>query len=158
MDIKAKNEATIVKLFRAFGDRDAAAMVECYHPEATFQDPVFGTLSRTDLETMWRMLCERGKDLKITLERHSVNDSTGKAEWVALYTFSATGRPVRNVVTSQFEFKQGLVFTQKDSFDFWKWTRMALGVSGQLLGWTPLVQNSVRRKALESLDRYNPRS
>lgn len=156
MDAKAKNEASIVKFYRAFSARDANGMVECYHPNATFQDPVFGTLSRAELETMWRMLCERGKDLQITLEHHTATDTTGVAEWVALYTFSATGRLVRNVVRSQLEFKDGLIFAQKDDFDFWKWTRMALGVSGQLLGWSPLVQNSVRRKARESLDRYTP--
>lgn len=156
MDATAKNEATIVKLYQAFAARDANGMVECYHPDATFHDPVFGSLSRTELETMWRMLCERGKDLQITLERHTATATSGVAEWVALYTFTATGRLVRNVVKSHLKFKDGLVIEQKDSFDFWKWTRMALGVSGQLLGWSPLVQNSVRRKARESLDRYTP--
>lgn len=151
---EARNEATIVEFYRAFGERSAPGMVACYHADARFTDPVFGLLSQPELEAMWHMLCERGKDLNVTLDHHTATEREGSAKWTAVYTFSATGRVVRNVVTSRFRFRDGKIFEQIDSFDLWRWTSMALGPAGRLLGWTPLVQNSVRRKARASLDRY----
>lgn len=148
------NATTIVEFFRAFASHDPDSIVACYHPEAVFEDPVFGRLSRTELETMWRMLCERGKNSNVMLDRHSATAGAGNAQWTAVYTFGAAGRPVRNVVTSEFRFRDGKIVDQKDRFDLWRWTRMALGATGLLLGWTPLVQNSVRRKARTSLQRY----
>lgn len=150
----AKNEATIIEFFRAFDERNASGMVACYHARATFEDPVFDRLTRVELETMWRMLCERGKDLKVTLDQRSADATTGSATWTAVYTFGGTGRLVRNVVQSRFRFLDGLIVEQRDTFDLWRWTRMALGLPGALLGWTPLLQNSVRRKARASLTRY----
>jgi ketosteroid isomerase-like protein len=154
MNPTQRNEATIIEFYRAFSERDAPSMVACYDGAATFRDPVFGSLARADLETMWRMLCERGKDLKVTMTHHSATETSGRAEWVAVYTFSATGRLVRNAVSSEFRFRDGAIVEQEDTFDLWLWTRMALGATGCLLGWTPFVQNSVKRKARASLDHY----
>ncbi len=36
----------------------------------------------------------------------------------------------------------------------YRWTRMALGLPGLLLGWSPLLQNKVRRQAGESLAKF----
>jgi hypothetical protein len=36
----------------------------------------------------------------------------------------------------------------------WAWTRQALGLSGVLLGWTPMVQGKVRGEANAGLDKY----
>ncbi len=36
--------ALIARFYDALGRRDAAAMAACYAPDATFTDPVFGTL------------------------------------------------------------------------------------------------------------------
>lgn len=148
------NAAAIVEFFRAFAAHEADGMVACYHPDASFEDPVFGRLSRPELEHMWYMLCERGKDSQITLERHSATAEAGSAQWTAVYTFGATGRTVRNVVASTFRFRDGKIVEQTDRFDLWRWTRMALGVTGQLLGWTPHLQSSVRHKARSALQRY----
>ncbi|MBL8954530.1 MAG: hypothetical protein JNK82_27370, partial [Myxococcaceae bacterium] len=41
-----------------------------------------------------------------------------------------------------------------DSFDFGAWSRQALGPSGLLLGWSPLVKNKVRAQAAKGLDLY----
>lgn len=154
MTSQKTNDDVIVRLFGAFSQRDPKAMLECYHPDAHFEDPVFGKLSQAEINTMWTMLCERGKDLRIELLAHQADETSGSAEWAATYTFSATGRLVRNVVQSQFRFADGLIVEQKDSFDLWKWTRMALGAPGRILGWTPLVQGKVRRNARASLDAF----
>jgi hypothetical protein len=41
-----------------------------------------------------------------------------------------------------------------DDFDFHRWARQALGTSGLLLGWTPLLRNAVRRRARAGLDAF----
>ncbi|HVH33578.1 MAG TPA: nuclear transport factor 2 family protein, partial [Tahibacter sp.] len=50
--------------YRAFQRRDGATMAACYTPDATFRDPVFA-LQGERVGAMWRMLCERGKDLRV---------------------------------------------------------------------------------------------
>ena len=57
--------------------------------------------------------------------------------WVAHYAFGPQQRPVVNHVTSVFDFEDGRIKRQKDTFDFHAWAAMALGAKGRLLGWTP---------------------
>jgi hypothetical protein len=51
-------------------------------------------------------------------------------------------------------FTDGLIADHVDAFDFHRWARQALGTSGLLLGWTPLLRNAVRRRARAGLDDY----
>ena len=46
------NEATIERLYAAFGDLDGAAMAACYAPGAHFHDPAFGDLEGDDIGAM----------------------------------------------------------------------------------------------------------
>jgi ketosteroid isomerase-like protein len=148
------NEKLIHDFYQAFQRRDGAAMAACYHPDATFSDPVFQGLRGREPGAMWRMLCERGKDLKLEYSDVSANDSTGEAKWVAWYTFGATGRKVENRIQARFKFKDGKILEHVDDFAFWRWTRMALGLPGVLLGWTPLIQGKVRKMARKGLSEY----
>jgi hypothetical protein len=61
---------------------------------------------------------------------------------------------VHNKVVSNFVFKDGLILSHKDDFDFWRWASMALGSRGRLLGWTPIVKTAVRKEAKRSLASY----
>ncbi|MEM9897193.1 MAG: hypothetical protein AAF789_12570, partial [Bacteroidota bacterium] len=70
------------------------------------------------------------------------------------YLFSKKRRPVRNVIRAQMMVKDGLITQHIDHFNFWRWSGMALGLPGYLLGWTPFLQNSVRKKANKSLQTY----
>jgi hypothetical protein len=54
---------------------------------------------------------------------------------------------VVNEIDASMRFEDGLIIEHRDSFDFWKWSRMALGPSGLLLGWTPMVRNKVRAQS-----------
>ena len=65
--------------------------------------------------------------------------------------FSQTGRPVVNDVRATFRFAGGLIAEHRDEFSFHRWSRQALGAPGLLLGWTPLLKASVRRRAAASL-------
>ncbi|MEP7356378.1 MAG: nuclear transport factor 2 family protein, partial [Anaerolineales bacterium] len=69
------------------------------------------------------------------------------------YTFS-TGRKVLNIIDAEFQFQAGRIVAHRDRFSFWRWSRQALGPTGLLLGWTPLVHNKVRAIARARLDKF----
>lgn len=136
--------------YRAFQRRDGATMASCYTPDATFRDPVF-ELQGERVGAMWRMLCERGKDLRVEFSDVRADGDRGSAEWQAWYRFSKSGRPVHNVIHAEFRFRDGLICEHVDSFDFWRWSRQALGPAGLLLGWSGWLRNKVGGEAARSL-------
>lgn len=147
------NEATLKRLHAAFAVRDGKIMGECYHADAQFRDPVFD-LRGDEVSAMWRMLCSRSSNLRIESSDLKVEGDSGHADWQAWYPFSATGRAVHNIVHSVYQFSDGLILNQVDSFPFWRWSRQALGPAGLLLGWTPLLRNKVRATARAALNHY----
>lgn len=148
------NAELIRRLYDAFAERDGETMAACYHAEAEFSDPVFTDLRGTEVGAMWRMLCERGRDLKIEYGDVTADGDRGGARWQAWYTFTGTGRPVHNRVEATFAFADGKIIEHRDAFDFWAWTRMALGLPGLILGWSPPIQNKVRTTARKGLDAW----
>jgi ketosteroid isomerase-like protein len=149
----ASHRDLIERFYRAFQRRDADAMAACYAARATFRDPVF-TLEGARIGAMWRMLCARGADLRVEFDNLVADAGGGSADWQAWYTFSATGRPVHNVIHARFRFAGGLIAEHVDDFDFWRWSRQALGIAGVVLGWSPLLRRKVRAQALVALDRF----
>jgi ketosteroid isomerase-like protein len=145
------NAALIERFYAALDRHDAEAMIACYAPEATFSDPVFPSLDASGLRAMWRMLCARGKDLRVVVSSVEADDSSGCAHWVATYTFSGTGRSVVNRIDATFRFRDGLILRHVDRFDLWRWAAMALGMKGALLGWLPAVQAKIRAQASAAL-------
>jgi hypothetical protein len=129
-------------------------MAACYDPAVTFSDEVFTDLEGARANAMWQMLCERGKDLKIEFRDIEADDASGRAHWEAWYTFSATRRPVHNKIDARFEFKNGKIVRHRDTFSFWAWASQALGPTGLLLGWSPIVKNRVRAQAAKNLDAF----
>lgn len=150
-----ENERLIRQFYEAFAAGDADAMVACYADEIEFSDPAFGVLNGADAKNMWRMLVERGNgEIRIEFKNVRADDRQGAADWTADYLFSKTGRPVHNEIHAEFEFGDGRILRHRDSFDFWKWSRQALGPIGALLGWSSFLQNKIRRTARESLREY----
>jgi ketosteroid isomerase-like protein len=148
------NRALIERFYRAFQQRDGAAMTSCYHPQATFADPAF-SLRGEQIGKMWRMLCSRGVDLRVEYADVQTDNERGSAEWQAWYTFSSTGRPVHNIVHARFRFADDLIVEHIDDFDFWRWSRQALGPAGWLLGWSSVLRQKVRSQAALALERYS---
>ena len=148
------NEILVETFYRSFQKLDAETMSSCYHPEIRFSDPVFPLLVGAEASAMWRMLCSQAKNFELNFSGIEADDRLGKAHWEAFYDFSATGRRVSNRIDSEFEFLDGKIIKHTDAFDFWKWSRMALGSAGLLLGWTPLVRGKVQRQARERLSRF----
>jgi ketosteroid isomerase-like protein len=145
------NAALIERFYDALGRRDAATMIACYAPDATFSDPVFGSLDAAGVAAMWQMLCARGKDLAVVASDIAADAETGRAHWVATYTFSATGRRVVNRIDAKFTFRGGRIVRHEDRFDLREWLRQALGWKGALLGGLPAVQNAARVRAAKAL-------
>jgi ketosteroid isomerase-like protein len=145
------NAELITRFYTALSRLDGADMAACYGPGATFSDPVFTGLSGDQPGKMWRMLCARGKSMTVVFDGIEADDATGKAHWVATYTFSATGNRVVNDIQASFTFKDGKIASHQDVFDLYKWARQALGLKGLLLGWTPFVQAAIRKTAASSL-------
>src|SRR2546425_8386371 len=100
------------------------------------------------------MLIGRSKDIEITFGDIRADEQSGSAHLEAGYTYSATGRKVHNVINAQFRFQEGSILVHHDTFDIWKWASQALGISGRLLGWTPFMQQTIRRRAGQALDDY----
>ena len=148
------NETLIERFYSAFAARDGDAMAACYAPDATFSDPVFQGLKDGEPGDMWRMLTERAQDLRIELLEHESQGDSGSAHWVAHYSYAQTGRPVTNDIRATFRFKDGLITEHVDDFDLYAWTRQALGTTGTLLGWTPILRGTVRKRARAALDEY----
>ena len=148
------NESLIERFYAAFAERDGATMAACYAPQARFSDPVFTDLHGPEAGAMWRMLTGQARDLRVELLEHEANGERGSARWRAHYTFSQTGRPVVNDVRASFRFGDGLIVEHEDDFDFHRWSRQALGPAGLVLGWTPLLRSTVRRRARASLDEF----
>lgn len=147
------NHQLIEQFYTSFSQRHPAGMSACYSPEITFADAVF-SLSGQRVGAMWHMLCESGHDLEISFRGIEADDQRGRAHWEARYTFSTTGRKVHNIIEAEFIFHNGLISQHRDHFNFWRWSRMALGPLGWALGWTPMVRQRVQRTALKRLEKF----
>ncbi len=148
------NAATIETFYTAFEARDPAAMAACYHQDVHFTDPVFGDLHGDEAKAMWHMLCDQAPDLRVTHTDVAADDISGSAHWEAIYMFGPTGRRVHNRIDAAFAFSDGKIIRHIDTFDLWKWMRMAVGMSGALAGWSGSAQNKVRTTARKGLDRF----
>lgn len=141
------NQSLIRQFYQSFAKGDYVTMQQSYADDASFEDPAFGKLNAFEVRAMWEMLITGAKDLRIESNNVSANESKGSCDWEAWYTFTATGNPVHNIIQADFTFRDGKIVTHKDRFNFWRWSRMALGMPGVLLGWTPLIKNRVRTTA-----------
>ena len=151
------NAALIQQFYQALQQLDAERMASCYHPEVHFSDPVFSDLRGAEAADMWRMLASRAQDFSLSFSDVRADDQQGQANWVANYTFSQTGCTVVNKIHARFEFRDGKIIRHIDTFDLWRWAHQALGLKGLLLGWTPLVRNTIRRQAAKGLAQFRAR-
>lgn len=152
--VEHPNAALVRGFYEAFARRDGDAMAACYTPDARFSDPVFPDLRGVRIGAMWRMLCLGAKDLKVTASHIRADDHKGSARWEATYTFSRTGRQVRNVIAADFVFRDGRIERHADDFDFKAWAAQALGWMGRLFGGTHQLKAKVRKDAAARLARF----
>lgn len=149
-----ENEETIHKLYSALQTLNHKGMIQCYHPEATFRDPVFELNSKDEITGMWTMLCKSAKAFEFHYDEVWTEEDEGGAILNAEYLFSQTNRMVHNHIHARFKFKNGLIIEHVDTFDFWKWSRQALGFPGVVLGWSSLLQRKVQNQAYTNMKRF----
>lgn len=130
-------------------------MADCYAGNAVFNDEAFVNLNAAEVRAMWKMLIQRGGDtLNLTFEHVTANEREGSADWTARYIFSQTGRKVVNVIHARFEFENGKIVRHTDQFDFYKWSKQALGLTGLLLGKFGFFKKKVQAGARKSLEAF----
>jgi ketosteroid isomerase-like protein len=145
----------IITFYTAFAEGDWQTMASCYHEDVEFSDPVFVRLKGKEASAMWKMLIERSKGkISISYTNAVADEKTGRAEWVARYLFSATGRNVINRIHAEFEFRDGKIIKHTDQFDLHKWAGQAMGLKGKLLGGLPFFRKKVQKTAREGLNRF----
>jgi ketosteroid isomerase-like protein len=149
------NEETINRFYTAFAKLDYTTMQSCYAPDAVFSDPVFGLLDADQTRAMWEMLCKRAKDFSLTYgDIRILDEEYTTCKWIARYLFSKTGRRVVNNVTAHMRLKDGMIIEHTDAFDFYKWSRQALGITGFLFGWTNFMHKRIQMQAKFGLEQF----
>ena len=148
------NKDIITNFYTAFQNKDYKTMQDCYADNATFSDAVFESLNAAEVKAMWKMLITRSTDLQLEFKNVEAHDSTGSAEWIATYTFSATGNKVINKIKAAFIFEDGKIKNHTDSFDFYTWAKQAFAFKGLLLGWTSFFHNKVKQQARSNLVKF----
>ena len=155
-----RNAETLQRFYTAFSQLDHATMAQCYAPNARFDDEAFSLQGQAQIAGMWRMLCSAAQKSpagawRIEFSDILADDQGGQAHWEAHYVFSATGRPVHNIIDARFTFTpEGLIAGHRDRFGFWRWARQALGLPGLLLGWSPSLKRKVRSTAAANLKKF----
>lgn len=147
-----RHQELLQRFYDAFARRDATEMGACYHDDARFADPAFPDLDAAGARAMWSMLTARAPDLVVRATDFEVDGERGRCRWVASYTFSK--RSVENHVEARFCFRDGLIVRHEDDFDFWRWSRQALGPVGLALGWSTVLKKTVQATAAKGLHRW----
>ena len=148
-----QNAELIHKYYSSFQNLDHTGMIDCYHPDIEFKDEAFD-LQGKSAGAMWHMLCTRAKDFSLEVSDVAANDESGSAHWDTWYTFSQSGRKVHNSIDATFVFRDGKIIKHTDVFNFWRWSRQALGPVGLVLGWTPFLRSKVSAGAHKSLEQF----
>ena len=131
-------------------------MNACYGEEIVFSDPAFGLLYDEEVHQMWEMLCTNAKDLSLKFsDIEEIDEEYATCKWVAEYTFSKTGRQVKNTIKAFMRFKDGKIIEHSDAFKLSKWAAQALGWKGVLFGWSGFLQKRIQKNARLSLQRFS---
>jgi hypothetical protein len=152
------------RFFEALALSDWQTMARCYHDKASFSDPIYPDLREERIVYMWHELLAAATDnapkekstnrLNLTdllLEYRILFGDERKAQvqWTATYRYGK--RSVRNEVLSTLAIWDDKIVRQVDEYNFWSWSRQALGLPGLVFGAMPWYQRSVQRSAQSRL-------
>lgn len=147
-------EEIIANFYTALNERDATKMVEHYHNDIIFEDPVFGKLEGDEAHKMWHWLCHNGKDLKVTYSDIIINQDIGTARWEARYTYGKRKRPILNKISAEFMFKEGKIIKHKDNFDLKTWATQAIGWKGKVIGGTSYFKKKLQYRSRKLIQNF----
>ncbi len=152
--------ALVTKFYDAFACLDVETMLACLHPEITFSDPLFPNLRKAQVFEMWRMLmasaARHPQDFKLSYELVFVEERKAQVYWQAHYRYGG-GRKVHNKALATVTLWDGKIVRHVDGFNFYTWSRQALGPLGLVLGWNPKFRASVQAAAKKQLTVYMSR-
>ena len=155
------NAALIERFYAALARRDAAAMVACYAPDATFSDPVFRPRRGAEVGAMWAMLCARGTRPRastwrdVARRRRDAAARTGSRR----YTFSATGRPVaqpHRLARSRSATAGSSATSTR--FDLWRWSRRRSAPRARCSAGRRSCSSAIRAQAQRGFDAWTSAS
>lgn len=147
-----ENTEVIDKFYTAFQQLDYHTMNSCYSEDIVFNDPAFGLLKGDEAKYMWEMLCTIATDFSLTYSNiQMLDEEYATCDWVASYTFSKTGRKVVNRIRAHMRFANGKIIEHSDAFKLSKWAAQALGVKGELFGWTGFLKRKIQKTARKNL-------
>jgi len=150
-----ENKRLIERFYSAFQKLDYSTMQNCYSEHPIFNDPVFGILEGEEVGGMWEMLCKNARDFSLSFSNIQLLDEEyATCNWTANYTFSKTEKKVVNHIKAYMRIQNGKITEHTDHFNFWKWSRQALGIPGLLLGWSSYLKRKVRINAHKGLEKF----
>ncbi len=153
------------RFFEAFAASDWQTMARCYHDKASFSDPVYPDLREERIVYRWHQLLSAAETSTLksgSKNSHSLNNlkleyrvlfgDERKAQvlWTASYLYQ--NRSVSNEVLSTLAIWDDKIVRQVDEYNFWRWSRQALGLTGLAFGAMPWYQRSVQRSAQSRLE------
>ncbi len=139
--------------YDAFSRRDAKTMAAMYHEKASFSDPAFPDIRGQRIGMMWKMMLGNAKNFSLTYKVLFADERKAQVEWQAKYLYAGK-KSVTNNVLSTLSIWDGLIVRQVDEFDFAKWAKQALGITGMLAGNTEWLRRKVQQTASDKLDTY----
>ena len=146
------NNEVIKNFYSAFQQLDHIKMNQYYSDDIVFFDPVFGLLKGDEAKYMWEMLCKNAKDFSLTFGNIiALDEEYSTCDWVATYTFSKTSKTVVNKIKANMRFENGKIIEHSDAFSIHKWSKQALGLTGELFGWNSFFQRKIKNQAKRNL-------
>ncbi|MCA9046498.1 MAG: nuclear transport factor 2 family protein, partial [Planctomycetaceae bacterium] len=137
------NALTLGRYFEFFKRGDYVGMQSCLHPDVEFSDTGFD-LRGKEVGAMWHMIISKG--IQVSKGESTCANGECTIHWECDYVFrkdaKSTPRPVHNVVTSKFKFEGGLIRSQHDECDFWRWFEQAMGPIGKGLHLLDIVEDA----------------
>ena len=149
------NKELINNFYSAFQQLDFQGMSSCYDENIVFFDPVFGLLSESEVNSMWQMVCTTAVDFSLTYGNIlELDDEYCTCDWVSTYTFPENNRRVVNKVRANMRFSEGKIIEHSDAFSIHQWSKQAMGLSGELLGWNSFFQRHIKNRAKKKLTEF----
>ena len=146
------NTQLIENFYTGFQQLNADKMNSCYNDDIVFFDPIFGLLRGQEVKSMWEMLCKNAINFSLTFSNIiELDEEYYTCDWVATYTFSASGKTIVNKIKANMRFENGKIAEHSDAFSVHNWSKQALGMPGVLFGWNSLFQNKIKNKAKQKL-------
>ena len=146
------HETLLRRLFECIAARDAAGVVDCYHPDVFFTDPLYPRLHGAQAAAFWEMVFAEATDWRFELHDLAADADGGRAEWTARY--GLRGREIETQGRSLFAFRDGRVCRHYDHFSLWRWAGSVLGPAGLAAGWFGPFRWALRQRLARRLERW----